>query len=224
LRLDRTLAELFNYLDKKIGLDQVIVALTADHGVGPVPEQVRALGYGGRVDAKSAIDAVTSALNQRFGEEKWVLNFVNGNIYLDEDAINRRKLDLANVENVASQTVVKVHGIAVAITGTQVQTGRLPNTPIASSIANGFFPGRNGNLIIVSHPFYLFGEGITASHGTPYSYDTHVPVILYGTGVAAGSYASVSNPADIAPTLSLLLRIEKPSNATGRILTEAIKK
>jgi predicted AlkP superfamily pyrophosphatase or phosphodiesterase len=70
LRLDRTLAELFNYLDKKIGLDHIIIALTADHGVGPVPEQVRALGYGGRVDAKLAIDAVTLALNQRFGEEK----------------------------------------------------------------------------------------------------------------------------------------------------------
>jgi membrane-anchored protein YejM (alkaline phosphatase superfamily) len=69
----------------------------------------------------------------------------------------------------------------------------------------------------------LFGEGVTASHGTPYSYDTHVPVILFGTGVAAGSYATVSSPADIAPTLSLLLKIEKPSNAVGRILTEAIR-
>ncbi len=224
LRLDRTLAELFNYLDKKIGLDQVVIALTADHGVGPVPEQVRALGYGGRVEAKSAIDAITSALNQRFGEEKWVLNFVNGNIYLDEAAISRHKLDLAEVENVASQAVGKIHGIAAAITGTQILMGRLPNTPISNSVANGYFPGRNGNLIIVSRPFYLFGEGITASHGTPYSYDTHVPVILFGTGIAAGSYSSVSSPADIAPTLSLLLMIEKPSNATGRILTEAIKK
>jgi hypothetical protein len=79
----------------------------------------------------------------------------------------------------------------------------LPNSPIANSVANGFFPPRNGNLIIVPRPFYLFGEGITASHGTPYSYDTHVPVILFGTGVVAGSY--------------------KPSNAVGRILTEAIR-
>jgi predicted AlkP superfamily pyrophosphatase or phosphodiesterase len=223
LRLDRTLAELFNYLDKKVGLDQVIIALTADHGVGPVPEQVRALGYGGRVDAKSATDAITSALNQRFGEEKWILNFVNGNIYLDEAAIERRKLDLAEVENVAGQAVGRIHGIAAAITGTQIMTGRLPNSPIANSVANGFFPPRNGNLIIVPRPFYLFGEGVTASHGTPYSYDTHVPVILFGTGVVAGSYATVSSPADIAPTLSLLLKVEKTSNAVGRILTEAIR-
>ena len=224
LRLDRTLAELFNYLDKKVGLDRVIIALTADHGVGPVPEQVRALGYGGRVDGKSATDAVTAALNQRFGEEKWILSFVNGNIYLDEAAIARRKLDLAEVESVASQAVLKIHGIAAAITGTQIMTGRLPNNLIAKSVSNGFFPMRNGNLIIVPRPFYLFGESITASHGTPYSYDTHVPVILSGQGLMAGSYSSVCSPADIAPTLSLLLKIETPSNAVGRILTEAIGK
>jgi predicted AlkP superfamily pyrophosphatase or phosphodiesterase len=223
LRLDRTLAELFNYLDKKIGLDQVIIALTADHGVGPVPEQVQALGYGGRIDAKTATDAVTAALNHRFGEEKWVLNFVNGNIYLDEAAIARRKLDLAEVESVASQAVVKIQGIAAAITGTQIMSGRWPNTPIANSVANGFFPQRNGNLIVVPRAFYLFGESSTATHGTPYSYDTHVPVILFGPGIAAGHYASVSSPADIAPTLSQLLRVEKPSNAVGRILIEAIK-
>lgn len=223
LRLDRTLAELFNYLDKKIGLDQVIIALTADHGVGPVPEQVQPLGYGGRVEAKSATDTITATLNQRFGEEKWILNFVNGNVYLDEAAIARHKLDLAEVESVASQAVVKIQGIAAAITGTQIMTGRLPNSPIANSVVNGFFPLRNGNLIIVPRPFYIVGENITATHGTPYSYDTHVPVILFAAGIAAGSYASVSSPADIAPTLSLLLKIEKPSNAVGRILTEAIK-
>ena len=181
------------------------------------------VGLWRQVDAKSATDAITSALNQRFGEEKWILNFVNGNIYLDEAAIERRKLDLAEVENVAGQAVGRINGIAAAITGTQIMTGRLPNSPIANSVANGFFPPRNGNLIVVPRPFYLFGEGVTASHGTPYSYDTHVPVILFGTGVAAGSYATVSSPADIAPTLSLLLKVEKPSNAVGRILTEAIR-
>jgi hypothetical protein len=69
----------------------------------------------------------------------------------------------------------------------------------------------------------LNGGAVFTKHGTPYSYDTHVPVILFGAGVAAGSYATVSSPADIAPTLSLLLKVEKPSNAVGRILTEAIR-
>jgi hypothetical protein len=180
-------------------------------------------GYGGRLTAKVATDAITAALNERFGEEKWVLSFLNGNVYLDEAAVARRKLNLAEVESVASQAVTKLHGIAAAITSTQIMSGSLPGGPIAKSVANGFFPRRNGNLIIVPRPYYLFGDTSNASHGTPYSYDTHVPVILFGPGVVAGRYPTVSSPADIAPTLSALLRLEKPSNAVGRILTEALK-
>ncbi|MBO0722583.1 MAG: alkaline phosphatase family protein, partial [Blastocatellia bacterium] len=223
LRLDRTLADFFTYLDKRIGLDRVIIVLTGDHGVAPVPEQVRALGYGGRVGEKALVDAVTSALNQRFGEDKWILNFLNGNIYLDEATIERRKLDLAEVENVASQALLRIPGIAAAFTSTQIMTGKLPILPIATSVANGFFPQRNGNLIVVPRPFYLIGDTVTTSHSTPYSYDTHVPVIFFGAGIQAGRYPAVSSPADIAPTLSYLLRVEKPSSAVGRILTEAIK-
>ncbi|HQR35423.1 MAG TPA: alkaline phosphatase family protein [Blastocatellia bacterium] len=223
LRTDRTLAELLSYLDKKIGMDQIVIALTADHGVAPVPEQVQKLGYGGRVETKQINDAVTSALTQRFGEEKWILQTVNGNVYLDETAIERRKLDTAQVEAVASQAVMKIHGVAEAFTRSQILGGNLPNTAIARSVANGFHPQRNGNLVIVTRSFYFVGEGVTTTHGSPYKYDTHVPVIFYGAGIAAGKYPAVSSPADIAPTLASLLSLETPSNSIGRILTEAIK-
>ncbi len=223
LRTDRVLADLFGYLDKKIGMNNVIVVLTADHGVAPVPDQVQKLGYGGRIDPKQISDSITSALNQRFGEEKWIISLVNGNVYLDETAIERRKLDVAEVEFVASQAVTKLSGIAEAFTRSQILLGKMPDTQIARYVANGFHPQRNGNLVIVTEPFYFIGEGVTTTHGSPYKYDTHVPVIFYGAGIAAGSYYSVSSPADIAPTLSALLKIETPSNSVGRILTEAIK-
>ena len=197
--------------------------LTADHGVAPIPEQVQKLGYGGRVEAKQVNDAVTTALNQRFGEEKWIVQSVNGNVYLDEAAIERRKLDAAQVEAVASQAVMKIHGVAEAFTRSQILSGNLPNTAIARSVANGFHPQRNGNLVIVTRPFYFLGEGVTTTHGSPYKYDTHVPVIFYGAGITTGKYPAVSSPADIAPTLASLLSLETPSNSIGRILTEAIK-
>lgn len=221
LRTDRILAEFFSYLDQKIGLDRTIITLTADHGVAPVAEQVP---YGGRLLGKPLRDAVTAALNQRFGEEKWLLDFVNGNIYLDTAAIERRKLNIAEVEAVAAQTVMTLPGYAAAFTRSQILAGTLPQTAIARSVNQGFYPSRNGNVVVVLQPFFYFSEGTTnATHGSPYSYDTHVPVIFYGAGVAAGSYASVSSPADIAPTLASLLKIELPSNVVGRILTEAIK-
>jgi hypothetical protein len=99
----------------------------------------------------------------------------------------------------------------------------LPQTKIARSVANGFHAQRNGNLVIVPLPFFFIAEGSGTTHGTPYIYDTHVPVILYGAGVTAGTYHSDVSPADIAPTLATLLWIEIPSNCVGRILSEAIK-
>jgi predicted AlkP superfamily pyrophosphatase or phosphodiesterase len=223
LRTDRTLADFFNYLDHKVGLDHVVVALTADHGVAPVPEQVQKLGYGGKIEPKTVTDAVQNALNQRFGEEKWIAAFVNGNVYLDEAAVERRKLEVAEVERAASQAVMKIAGVGEAFTRSQILAGRLPQTVIARSVANGFHSARNGNLVVVPQPFHFIGESVTTTHGTPYSYDTHVPVIFFGAGVAAGEYHAACSPADIAPTLAALLRIQAPSNSEGRILSDAIK-
>lgn len=223
LRTDRTLAELFSYLDRRIGLDRTLIVLTADHGVGPVPEQVEAMGYGGRIEAKDLREAVEAALDERFGQEKWVLADVNYNVYFDESVISRLKLTAEEVENVAALALMKRKGISEVFTRTQILNGDLPRTTVARRVTNGYHTQRNGNLVIVTQPFFLIGEGAAASHGTPYGYDTHVPVIFLGGGVAAGEYHQDCSPADIAPTLAALLRVEPPSNAIGRVLAEALK-
>lgn len=224
LRTDRILADFFSYLDKKIGLQNVVIALTADHGVAPVPEQVQELGYGGRLENKTVQDAVQLALSQRFGEDKWVLNFGNGNVYLDEAVIERRKHSIAEVEAAAQTAILKLPGINECLTRTQLREGKVPATWIGKSIANGFHPQHNGNLVVVPEPFYFFGESSLTTHGTPYSYDTHVPVIFYGAGITPGHYPEASSPADIAPTLATLLKVQPPSNSIGRVLSEALKK
>ncbi|MBK6799906.1 MAG: alkaline phosphatase family protein [Acidobacteria bacterium] len=180
LRTDRAIAELFSYLDKKIGLDKVVVALTADHGVAPVPEQVRELGYGGRLEIKPVTDAIESALDKRFEDDKWILSAVNGNIYFDESVIERRKASMHEVEQIACQVIMKQPGMAECLTRTQLMGNNIPQTMLARSVANGFHSSRNGNIILVTLPFYFFGEGVTTTHGSPYSYDTHVPVLFYG--------------------------------------------
>ncbi|MGH9799560.1 MAG: alkaline phosphatase family protein, partial [Blastocatellia bacterium] len=223
LRTDRAIANLLSYLDQKIGIGQWLLALTADHGVGPVPEQIQKLGYGGRVTTKQVNDAIEAALDKQFGEEKWVLSFTYGNAYLDEAAAAKRKVPMEEVERVASQAVKAISGVAEAFTHTQLSSGRLPANAITQSVANGFFASRNGNLIVIPQPFYLLASIDVATHGSPYSYDTHVPVIFFGAGITAGKYASASSPADIAPTLASLLNLETPSNSVGRILSEAIK-
>jgi hypothetical protein len=95
----------------------------------------------------------------------------------------------------------------------------MPPNPIARRIQNGFHPARCGDVWLVTKPFYFVAEGALATtHGSPYNYDTHVPIVLLGPGVRAGRYFIECSPADIAPTLSALLGIETTPNRVGRVL------
>ena len=222
LRTDRTLASLFARIDRRIGLRHVLFVLTADHGVAPVPEQVRALGYGGRVSLGAISGAVESALDARYGDEKWVVSTANGNVYFDLTTMARKGVDISTAESIAAAAVSAVPGIAACYTRSQIIAGDLPATRLAESVVLGFHPGRNGNLVVVTEPFYLVGGSSGTSHGTPYGYDTHVPLLMFGPGVRPGWYTESSSPADIAPTLATLLGLNPPSTSTGRVLGEAL--
>jgi predicted AlkP superfamily pyrophosphatase or phosphodiesterase len=226
LRTDRLLAEFLAFVDKKIGLQHTLIAFTADHGVAPVPEHAQSFGLGGRMEIKEITEAVTTALNQRFGEEKWVASVPYGNVYLDYAALARRQVAHADAEQVACAAVKKLQGIAECFTRTDILSGQLPRTRLANSVALGFHAERNGDLVAVPKPFWVFGEAtpLATSHSTPYSYDTHVPVMFYGAGIKAGIFTTPSSPLDIAPTLAAILKIEQPSNSVGQILNEAIRK
>ena len=225
LRTDRLLAEFFGYLDRKVGLNRTQIVLSSDHGIAPIPEQVRDMGVGGRIDSKTITGAVQTALRASFGEEKWVSDFVNANVYLDEGALERRKTNREEVERAACAAVSRVAGVAACFTRSQLLKDELRHNRISSSIARGFYPSRSGDVIIVPQPyFFFFAENIITTHGTAYRYDTHVPVIFFGPGIAPGTYFEECSPADIAPTLAALLWLTPPSNSEGRVLAEAIKR
>jgi arylsulfatase A-like enzyme len=91
-------------------------------------------------------------------------------------------------------------------------------------VLHGFNPRRSGDVVVVQEAYkYLSDYFVVANHGAPYSYDTHVPLVIMGGGLKAGRYLQPSTPADIAPTLARILNVQAPSNATGRVLTEAFK-
>jgi predicted AlkP superfamily pyrophosphatase or phosphodiesterase len=110
-------------------------------------------------------------------------------------------------------------------TRTQLLSGAVaPHDAVARRVLHGFHPRRSGDVVIVQEPFkYLTEYSYIAMHGTPYSYDTHVPLIIAGQGIAPGRYGDAATPADIAPTLARLIRVQPPSNAVGRVLGEAIR-
>ena len=99
-----------------------------------------------------------------------------------------------------------------------------PADAVARRVLHGYNQKRSGDVVIIQEPFkYISSGGVGATHGTPYGYDTHVPLVIMGGGLAPGRYLTPATPADLAPTLARLLGVEPPSNATGRVLSEALK-
>jgi arylsulfatase A-like enzyme len=224
IRLDRVIADLLNYVDRKVGLANTIVFVTGDHGVAPIPEYMRSKGFDAvRIPGRDVIDTVNKALEARFGQGKWVLNFVNDQLYLDQKLISEKKIDPYEAERVAGEAALSMEGIVNYFTRTEIAGGRMPVGVVARRVTNGFYRKRSGDVWLVTKPFSFFAEGeLPTTHGSAYNYDTHVPVILFGNGVRPGRYNNDCSPTDIAPTLAAMLGIEPPANRTGRILSEAL--
>jgi predicted AlkP superfamily pyrophosphatase or phosphodiesterase len=223
VRLDRVIADLLAFIDKRVGLSNTIIAVTGDHGVAPVPEYMQSKGYdAGRVAGRDITDAVNKALGARFGEGKWVLNLSNDQLYLDQKLILEKKVDPAEAERVAGEAALGVPGLVNYFTRTQIVEGRVPAGPVARRVVNGFNRQRSGDVWLITRPLWFISEGtLPTTHGSAYGYDTHVPVILAGAGIKPGRYNGECSPSDIAPTLAALLGVEPPSNRTGRVLAEA---
>jgi len=234
LRTDRQIAALLEAVEQRVGLRHTVVAFTADHGVGPVPEHADALKLPGRRVKQDDVRAkVREALRERFNRpndsrdrgDDYFLEYTakNGNLYLDLDALRGDGVSREEAERVACEGALRVQGLARCFTRTQLERGAVsPADAIARRVLHGFNIQRSGDAVLVAQAYALVVT-YTADHFAPYSYDTHVPVIIMGAGVAPGRYANAATPADIAPTLARLLRVQRPSNAVGRILIEALK-
>lgn len=236
LRVDQQIGALLDFVDAKVGLQNTLVAFTADHGVAPIPEHASAMGLtGGRISNTDIMNAARNAVRARFGRKDEAKDstadyisepLVNANIFFNTVALKRDGINREEIERVVVEAVLTVRGINRAFTRTQLETGSISaGDAIARRVLHGFHPRRSGDVILVQEPFKYFSEGtnpIPATHGSPFSYDTHVPLIIMGQGVAAGRYAQAATPADLAPTLSTLLRLQAPSNAVGRVLIEGL--
>ncbi|HET6978829.1 MAG TPA: alkaline phosphatase family protein [Pyrinomonadaceae bacterium] len=244
LRTDRNIATLLDFVDARVGLANTLIAFTADHGVSPIPEHAAAMGLGGgRIPFADVMGKIQAAISARYNPQKkspdptadyllrfpeantWREWFINNNLYFNYDALRRDGVNVEEFSNVVVAAVLTVPGIARAFSRLQLLRGATSITdPIERRALHGFYPSRSGDVVMVAEPFKYIAETIIATHGSPYSYDTNVPTIIMGAGVNPGRYLEPAAPNDIAPTLAALLRITAPSNSTGRVLIEALRK
>ncbi|HSE26096.1 MAG TPA: alkaline phosphatase family protein [Pyrinomonadaceae bacterium] len=244
LRVDGQIANLLDFVQTKVGLSNTLVAMTADHGVSPIPEHAAVLGLGGaRLKWEDIIGAIRAALTARYNPQNkspdpsldYIFKedvrgsvreaFINGNIYLNYAALKRDGISTDEVEQVIGRAALTVPGIARYFTRSQLQRGAASFTdPIERRVLHGFYPSRSGDVILLAEPYKYLAETITATHGSPYAYDTNVPTIIMGAEIIPGRYYEPAAPSDIAPTLAAILGITAPSGSVGRVLLEALQK
>ena len=222
---------MFATIDEKVGLENTLIVLSADHGQPEVPGHLQERGIDNAfyfdVDALDKTPAIT-ALKKRFGiGEELIEAFFQPYLYLNHELIREKKLDLAEVEAAIVSELKKFKGVAYAVSSSALQLGNLPDTRMVRSIRRNFHAKRSGDIYLVFEPNVFINDfdGLTvaSTHGSPWRYDTFVPVMFAGAGLPAATVNRPVTPYDIAPTLAAVLGIKPPSGSIGNPLVEVLK-
>jgi predicted AlkP superfamily pyrophosphatase or phosphodiesterase len=224
IRTDMLLGKLFDAVERQAGAGNTLIVLSADHGVAPVPEVNQARHMpGGRLDKEAVNARITDALTKRFGPGAWLIPGSPANMpYLNLKLVSTLKLNLGDVEHVAATAAAGVDHIARVYTAQDLATGAVRQDAISRAFTLSFYGPRSGDLFLLQEPYYLF-DATGTSHGVPYAYDTHVPVLFLGPGIKPGIYPESIAVNDIAPTLAAILGTTEPSGSIGRVLSEMLQ-
>jgi hypothetical protein len=220
IRLDAHLGKLLDQLDAQVGPDQYVVALTSDHGVGMLPEQLGPPGgASGRLERPVLAAAVEKTLSQAFGPGTYVAGQTIGNIYLTAGVADRLRARPALIQSVKG-ALLATGGVGRVFWADEL-TGSLGTTdPFLDAWRLSYVAGRSGDFLVVPKRSWIFQTDGT-THGSPYDYDQRVPLLFYGAGIRPGRYAGTATPADVAPTLAALAGI-RMTQAEGFALTDAV--
>lgn len=220
LEMDRQLADFFTFLGHQIGMANVWMALSADHGVAPLPDFAKSLRFpAANLDTKALLDQVNVSLSKKYGKKSDYLRQLDYPLlWLNEEAFAGHKE--SDAESDVGEAMKQAGWIGY-YTKAQLARGETPATEMGRRYAHSYSPEGGWYVMGVPRPFSVGGKGTT--HETPYSYDTHVPLAFYGLAFQPGIYRTHAEPVDLAVTLASLLGINAPAQATGRVLTEALQ-
>ncbi len=224
LRLDRLLGDLLDFLDAEIGLEHVVVSLSGDHGVTPLPEMLIAKGQPARrfgAEEIGCVQRVGAAMGERFGGSWFTESF-----FIDRDAVAAAGVDLAEVVGVGSRLLEECPGVERVWTHAELAAGANLSSELSGEeqagdklmqrlYANSYHPERSPDLVIQLEPHTLTSYRNATTHGTPYTYDRHVPWLLR---LPEGVGLTVTDPVatvDVAPTLAALVGLTPPADLDG---------
>ncbi|MCB9184723.1 MAG: alkaline phosphatase family protein [Flavobacteriales bacterium] len=226
LRLDRELERLLTELDRRIGKDGYTLFLTADHGAVDVPAWLASeKASAGYVESTALVNAVETALTERYGAGPWVRKRVKEQFFLSDSLLAARRVDRAEAQRIAAEALRMVPGIAEAYTATELRGADLSNDR-AAMVQRGFFQERSGDVCFILRPSHLTAwpgmPRMGTEHGSPWSYDTQVPVIFFGRGVAKGEVLRPTAITDVAATVCALVGMAPPDASIGQVVPEVL--
>lgn len=226
LRLDRTLADFLEFLESEIGLDRCVVVLTADHGCAPMPERVHSFDRpgvtAGRIEGATLDALVGGSLAAAYGEpaenERWFIRDNDG-YRLSREVLDAHAVPIADAARVVRDALLSFEAIETAFTREQILGPvSTPDSRLLKLVRNSYPPARGQDVVFVVRPFVIVNFSLGGTHGTPWDYDTHVPLVFMGGGAPVGENIEPVGVVDLATTLAPMLMVPAPPEAVGRRL------
>jgi len=229
LQLDRTLADLFAYVDQEVGLENTLIVLSADHGAPEAPGYLKSIGIPADYVSPDTWDKdpVIARIKKKFSiEGQMIEGYDHPYIYLTNDIINDPGIDLAALETAIAEELVAFPAVSYAVPSTSLKRGTVPDNLMTRAVLNNFNPARSGNIYVVFNPGWfindLDGLSVAVVHGSPWRYDTYVPIIFAGYGTKPQTVSRRVHTVDVAITLSTAVGSRPPSGAAGDVLLEVL--
>lgn len=223
IKLDKEIGRLFKHLDEKVGKGNYLIFVTSDHGCAEVPEYLQANKIpADHYDGKAYVKNMSNALNQKFGAGEWIEDFSNEQFFLNHELIAEKNIDLDAIRKFMVNEALKLEGVAEAYSASDMQSTEFTNHK-AAALQMGYNFKRSGDVLLILEPGWFYQTRSATTHGTGYAYDTHVPLIWYGSGIKSGRSYKRQNIDDIAVTLAHILGTNLPNGATGEPIEEVLE-
>ena len=229
LQLDRTLADLFAYVDKEIGLENTLIVLSADHGGPEAPGYLKSLGIPADYVSPDEWDTAPAVarIKNKFGiKGQMIEGYDHPYLYLTSDVINDSNIDLTTLETTIAEELVAFPAVSYAVPSTSLERGTVPDNGLTRAVLNNYNAARSGNIYVVFNPGWFIsdydGLSLAAVHGSPWRYDTYVPILFAGYGIKPQTVSRRVHTVDVALTLATAIGTKPPSGAAGEVLLEVL--
>jgi predicted AlkP superfamily pyrophosphatase or phosphodiesterase len=224
LKLDQDIAEMLKAFDEQVGKGNYMVFLSADHGVMDVPGFWKEHKLpAGILDVAKMNSNLKEKLKATFGEGEYVRSTDNYQIYLNHQTLSDKKISVEDITKIARELFLPLDGVAEVVNLREIGKANL-NDYLLTLYKNGTHAKRSGDVQIVVEPGWFAGRLTGTTHGTPYNYDTHIPLLFYGWGIEKGETFERTAVADTAPTVAAMLKILEPSGSVGKVIQAVMKK